>query len=187
MELNLKERKESLTQIYSGMSPVELKEEYNAYVKDKDFGMFYKVLMKEIAFRNQNNSKEDSFALCDILMSAFSANMVELHVHAPHFAREPGDHPVASPYARLQAQKTSLVTNLCHRNIDLEKSYGRFILPLLDGSRDRSAMREEMVEIIRSNKLSLNAKPYSEKTTEELNAEIDQELLNCARHALLVA
>ena len=136
---------------------------------------------------DQNNSKEDSFALCDILMSAFSANMVELHVHAPHFAREPGDHPVASPYARLQAQKTSLVTNLCHRNIDLEKSYGRFILPLLDGSRDRSAMREEMVEIIRSNKLSLNAKPYSEKTTEELNAEIDQELLNCARHALLVA
>ena len=58
MELNLKERKESLTQIYSGMSPVELKEEYNAYVKDKDFGMFYKVLMKEIAFRKQDNSKE---------------------------------------------------------------------------------------------------------------------------------
>ena len=49
----LKERKESLTYIYSGMSPSELIEEYDAYVEDKDEGMFYKVLIKEISKRSE--------------------------------------------------------------------------------------------------------------------------------------
>ena len=54
----LKERKEALTDIYSGRSPSELTEEYKAYVKDGDFGMFYKVLMKEILKRKELNNLE---------------------------------------------------------------------------------------------------------------------------------
>jgi len=133
------------------------------------------------------NSRDDALALGDILLSTFSANMVELHVHVPHFVQELSDRPVASPYARLQAQKSSRVTNLCHKTIELENTYGQFLLPLLDGTRDRSAIREEMVPIIRSKNLRLKGQPPSQKTTEELIAEIDSELENCARNALLEA
>ena len=92
---------------------------------------------------------------------------------------------MASPLARLQAQRTSQVTNLCHQTIELENTYGGPLLPLLDGTRDRGAIRTEMVEIIRPNDIRLNGKPPSEKSTAELIGEIDREVENCGRYALL--
>lgn len=130
---------------------------------------------------------EDALALGDVLLSAFSGNIVELHAHAPHFARTPGERPIASPLARLQARRSSQVTSLCHHTVELENTYGQPLLPLLDGTRDRGAIRTEMVEIIRSNDIPLNGKLPSEKSTAELIGEIDRELENCGRYALLLS
>jgi len=132
-------------------------------------------------------SEDGDMALCDILLSAFSGNMVELHVHAPQFAAEPGEYPVASAIATHQIRAEYLrVTNLCHKTVELNHTYGHFLLPLLDGTRDRQAIYAEMPEIIRANDVPLNGKSPSEKTTGELIAEIDAELLNCAKYALIM-
>jgi methyltransferase-like protein/2-polyprenyl-3-methyl-5-hydroxy-6-metoxy-1,4-benzoquinol methylase len=135
---------------------------------------------------DREKSEEDVLALGDILLSAFTANMVEIHVHTPHFARAPSDAPVASPYARLQSRASSRVTNLFHKTVELENTYGRALLPLLDGTRDRDSIRKEMTGIIRAGNLPLGGKLPSEKTTEDLFGEIDSELENCGRYALLV-
>ncbi|MBW1862161.1 MAG: methyltransferase regulatory domain-containing protein [Deltaproteobacteria bacterium] len=135
----------------------------------------------------QEKLTDDFSVLADTLLTAYSANIVELHIYAPHFVQEPGDRPVASALSRIQAQTDSLVTNLCHRTIGMEETYGRILLPLLDGTRDINAIHEEMVETIRLEKIPLNGKYPSEKTLEALTGEIDSELMNCARYALLEA
>ncbi|MCP4104447.1 MAG: methyltransferase domain-containing protein [Desulfobacteraceae bacterium] len=130
--------------------------------------------------------EDDAIALCDTLLSAISGNMIEFHTHIPHFVREPGDYPTASLFVREQIKAGSKVTSLCHRTIDLENTYGMFLLPLLDGTRDRQTIQKEMLELITLNNIPLNGKFPSEKTPDELVAEIDAELMNCAKYALLV-
>jgi methyltransferase-like protein len=131
--------------------------------------------------------RKDADVLAEMLLTAYSANIVELHAHNPRFIRKPGDRPVASALSRYQANKGSQVTNLCHRSIDLENTYGRILLPLLNGTRDIDAIRRETLETIRSKNIPLNGKYPSEKTTGELTGEIDSEIENCARYALLEA
>ncbi|MBW1802422.1 MAG: methyltransferase regulatory domain-containing protein, partial [Deltaproteobacteria bacterium] len=137
-------------------------------------------------FRDET-STEDAGVLAETLLTAYSANIVELHMYSPRFIREPGARPAASALSRYQANKGSQVTNLCHRSIELENTLGLILLPLLDGTRDIHTIHKEMVEKIRSNNMPLNGKYPSEKTTEELTGEIDSELRNCARFALLEA
>jgi methyltransferase-like protein len=86
-----------------------------------------------------------------------------------------------------QADAGSEVSNLCHQMIFLENTYGMFLLPLMDGTRSRQSIREEAMDIIRSGNIVLNGKPASEKSDEELLAEIDKEMANCAKYGLLVA
>ncbi|MCP4344661.1 MAG: methyltransferase domain-containing protein [Desulfobacterales bacterium] len=131
-------------------------------------------------------SEDDAAALCDTLLSAISGDMIEFYTHIPHFAREPGDYPIASLFVREQIKTCSRVTSLRHKTIELENTYGMFLLPLLDGTRNRQTIQKEMLEIIISNNIPLNGKFPSEKTSDELVAEIDAELMNCAKYALLV-
>ncbi len=73
----------------------------------------------------------------------YSDNLVELHVYAPHFVVEVSERPVASPVARLNAATRGPVTNVRHERVRLnEISY--YLMPYLDGSRDRAALLEIM-------------------------------------------
>ncbi len=73
----------------------------------------------------------------------YSDNLVELHVYAPHFVVEVSERPVASPVARLNAATRGPITNVRHERVRLnEVSY--YLLPYLDGSRDRAALLEIM-------------------------------------------
>lgn len=130
---------------------------------------------------------EESAALCEALMSGFSGSLIELYAYPRNFAREPGDYPVASRLARLQVRTGSKVTNLCHQTLELENTYGLFLLPLLDGTRSRRTIEEESLNIIRSGNIPLNGKFPYEKTEGELIAEINEELINCAKFGLLSA
>jgi len=73
----------------------------------------------------------------------YSDNLVELHVYAPHFVVEVSERPVASPVARLNAATHGPVTNVRHERVRLNEA-GCYLLPYLDGSRDRAALLEIM-------------------------------------------
>jgi methyltransferase-like protein/SAM-dependent methyltransferase len=93
-----------------------------------------------------------------------SGNLVELHVYAPHFVLEVGECPVASPVARLQAQRGAKVTNLRHERVDLDET-GHHLLPYLDGSRGRA----ELVGVLERLAAEGDIKPWQD-------TEADQEL-----------
>jgi SAM-dependent methyltransferase len=86
----------------------------------------------------------DRAALCDALLRAYAANLVQLHVRPPALTVEPGPRPEASPLARLQAREGPVVTNLRHASVRIEDALGRRLVVLLDGTRDRAALAADL-------------------------------------------
>jgi methyltransferase-like protein/SAM-dependent methyltransferase len=127
----------------------------------------------------------------------YSDNLVELHVYAPHFVVELSERPVASPVARLNAEKRGPVTNVRHERVRLnEVSY--YLLPYLDGSRDRATLLEIMEGWTAQGRIeeeqdgepaeeAAQARPGSESDRENTPAELlDSVLQQLANAALMV-
>jgi SAM-dependent methyltransferase len=78
------------------------------------------------------------------LWAAVDADLVALHVEAPAYTEYCGPRPRASALARLQARDAIDVTSLRHENVRMEEPAARRLLTLLDGTRDRAALRAEL-------------------------------------------
>lgn len=91
-------------------------------------------------FPNANDDGPVPRRLAEILVGAYGAGAIELHVHVPPLAAEAGERPVAPAVARAQAAVGSRVTNLWHENVDLDDPCARRLVALCDGTRDRPAL-----------------------------------------------
>jgi hypothetical protein len=66
-----------------------------------------------------------------------------------------GALPVACPMVRAEAARGDATTvNLRHERVELDV-LPRFVLPLLDGSRDASAIADAMADAVREGRLDL--------------------------------
>jgi hypothetical protein len=83
---------------------------------------------------------EDARVLGGVLIGAYSAGLIELHVHPLPFVRHVSAMPLASPLARRQLRDGPIVTNLRHTSVRMEDQRGRDLLELLDGTRDHAAL-----------------------------------------------
>jgi hypothetical protein len=109
-------------------------------------------------------SKEDTAALCELLMRACAAGLVELHTWAPSFVAEISERPIASPVARYQSLRGKRMTTLWHTIFDLNDDLGHRLLELLDGKRDSAALAEALTALIERGQdgISHNGKPVTE-------------------------
>jgi methyltransferase-like protein/SAM-dependent methyltransferase len=92
--------------------------------------------------------------LAQALVDLYLSNMVALHVHMPEFVLEPGERPLASPLARLQAATRSRVTNRLHMLIEVE-GLDRAVLRCLDGRHDRAELVEALTDWVASGRFEL--------------------------------
>lgn len=93
----------------------------------------------------------DVRALCDILLTAYSAGLVELSTTAPIFTVEVSEYPTVNPVARLQAERgDDFVATLRHSTLHIEDPLARHLLCLLDGTRNRADLLREMQGFIAS-------------------------------------
>ena len=120
--------------------------------------------------------QRDRVALCDALLRAYGANLVQLHVHPPSLAVSPGERPAASPLARHQAREGPVVTNLRHARVRIEDDLGRRLVELLDGSRDRAALAAELHAFVRES---------GTPVPDDLEDGLERSLRGLARLALL--
>ena len=91
------------------------------------------------------DAERDVAGLCDILLTAYAAGLVELSTVPSAFAVEVSERPLASPVARLQAARgDALVATLRHGSLHLEDALARHLLCLLDGTRTRVDLLREM-------------------------------------------
>jgi SAM-dependent methyltransferase len=93
--------------------------------------------------------EEDRAAVCGAMLRSYAGNLVQLHVVPPPLVTSVGDRPEASPLARHQARSGELVTNLRHASVRIDDDLGRRLVVLLDGTRDRSRLVEELSSFLR--------------------------------------
>ncbi|HEY5813999.1 MAG TPA: class I SAM-dependent methyltransferase [Terrimicrobiaceae bacterium] len=104
-----------------------------------------------------SNSQE----LCEILLQLYAGGLLELHVHTPSFVTYISDRPVASPLARLQVLTGNIVTALNYASIKLEDSLSRNLVQLLDGTRDRAAIKRDLKQLVTAGRATVLVKGSS--------------------------
>jgi methyltransferase-like protein len=127
--------------------------------------------------------------LADVLMQLQRSNLVELHIHPPRCTLQPGERPVASPYARLQARTAGQITNLRHRRVELD-GFARFVMRLLDGQHDRPAILAALAQAIKVDGVTIEHQGKTVSDPEEVLRLMTDSLEPClhklALNALLV-
>jgi hypothetical protein len=87
----------------------------------------------------------DPGALSDALWRAFRAGELDLAAAPARHVTVAGERPEASPVARWQAARGPELTNLRHEPVRLEDPFGRFLVRLCDGARNRAALADALV------------------------------------------
>jgi methyltransferase-like protein/2-polyprenyl-3-methyl-5-hydroxy-6-metoxy-1,4-benzoquinol methylase len=133
---------------------------------------------------------EDALELGKTILQSYAAGLAELHVHLPHYAQQVSERPAASRLARWQAQHGNFVTSLYHGSMAVEDALGRQMLFLLDGTRDRAGLLEELLAFVKTH--AANETPDgqpvvgdAEQTRVFLAAELEKNLAKLARMGLL--
>ncbi len=138
------------------------------YPDSIDFEGLVNEACKRLETSTYGKQDQEAQALAEIILKAYGANVIELHLHQTAVARIPGEQPVASPLARLQAKQGGLCTSLLHETIKFEDFLSQQLIMLLDGTRDRAALRQEMSELINSSEFVLTQGKEPEAQREEL-------------------
>ena len=134
---------------------------------------------------------EEARLLAEVILKAYGAGVAELSLHEPTFSLKPSERPVASPLARLQAQHGSIVTSLTYNTVKFEDLFGRQLLSLLDGTRDRETLLKEFSELIEQN-IQTDATTGSpvvelEKLRPTIAQKLDDKLAELGRLGFLLA
>ena len=134
---------------------------------------------------------DDEQSFGDRLLQGYAARAVELRVAAPRLTVAPSARPVASPLARLQAERGDTVTNLRHEPVQLPE-LPRRMLTLLDGTRDIGALMADIVKLAQEGKIGVRAHDGGPVVTDHAKLEkilrqhVEDNLPKLAHVALLL-
>jgi methyltransferase-like protein len=117
-------------------------------------------------------------------------SVVELYAGPFHFTLAPGERPLVSPLVRLQLRDSDTATNLRHWSIQAEDSLSRHLLRLMDGTRHRAAVAEELSRLVESGASELleGGEPFREpaRIRELIAGTLDQNIAKFARLAVFL-
>jgi len=86
-------------------------------------------------------------SVAEMLMRLVCSRALELRIHPPKIASSVSDRPIASSIARAQiARGYPMVTNQRHQDVELGNELSRKFVSILDGSRDRAALIQDLVD-----------------------------------------
>ena len=131
--------------------------------------------------------------LGELLITLYGGGMVELSTRAPDSTLTAGEHPEASTLARQQIRRSPVITTLRHKNGALEGKLIAHFLSLLDGTRDRAALRQALRHWVESGEAARACAPSEDTpagepvpTPEDLEASLEENLQKLARLELLI-
>ncbi len=134
--------------------------------------------------------EKESRALAEPLLRCFATTHVDLSVHplAPNL--ELSEHPAASRLTRAQAEESKVVTNQWHGTFQLT-DLQRQVVRQLDGTRDRPAIVEFLIDQVQSGKMMIHEKGIAVKEPERvrpiLTKIVEETLLQLSRAGLLTS
>jgi methyltransferase-like protein/SAM-dependent methyltransferase len=125
------------------------------------------------------------------MLTCMAAGVLEWRLTPVPFTTEVGERPQATHLARLEAERGYRVTSLRGETVSLDEIH-RQLLRLLDGSRGRAALSEDLLAMFRRGELVLHREgPDKTPVREEaemralLGPAVAKALENLARKALL--
>ncbi|HEX6174906.1 MAG TPA: class I SAM-dependent methyltransferase [Candidatus Binatia bacterium] len=138
------------------------------------------------------SAEDDARILGELLLRAYAGGIVEFSLVPPRLVTAPSEKPMVSALARLQSLEGTEVVNLRHFNLRIEDSLTRWLLQLLDGSRDRNALVDELVALVKSGAAAVETENGTiPKGAEEIRcflaAQVETKLAELAEMGLLVA
>lgn len=141
----------------------------------------------------RDNAAYDADVLAVSLFEAFilSTQIIDLHSYAPVLTDVIGQQPKASALARYQAQRGGNLTNLRHEQIEVDSgSLQRRLLPLVDGTRDRTALLKVLLDWAESGQVTVRDNDGKrlkdqDKLSRVLDLNLDAVLHWAARYSLL--
>ena len=138
------------------------------------------------------SADNDARILGELLLRAYAAGIVEFTLVPPRLATGPTEKPIASPLARLQSLEGTEVVNLRHYNLRVEDPLTRRLLQLLDGSRDRDALLDDLVSFVKSGAAAVETDngaitDNAEEVRCFLAVELERKLAEVAEMGLLMA
>jgi methyltransferase-like protein/2-polyprenyl-3-methyl-5-hydroxy-6-metoxy-1,4-benzoquinol methylase len=134
---------------------------------------------------DQKDPEKNASALSHVIETCHSLGIVELWTHpTDHILPVAGPFPRAAKWARWQAAHLPRLTSLRHTGVKVDDVI-RHVLPLLDGTRDRQALAEELVKQNVAAGESESAGPASTRDLHKARQVIDIALRTLAPFALL--
>jgi methyltransferase-like protein/trans-aconitate methyltransferase len=127
--------------------------------------------------------------LAAFLLRCYALGFVDLHSYPSNIVTDISERPMASPLARWQICQGQAVSTLRHVPLKIEDALGREVLRLLDGTRDRAALLNELSERVKAGSTPIYSDGKqvveTEKALELLAAQLDVSLGSLARLGLL--
>ena len=143
------------------------------------------------AEKQAEESEQEAQTLAEILLGVYAAGILEMHAYVPRCALEVSERPVASPLARFQIQSGNSVATLRHTNVSVEDVIGQRLLALLDGTRDRAALIDELQSFVKSDVAARSKADGTtveiEKVLQDVSNDLENNLTKLARLGLLIA
>lgn len=143
-------------------------------------------LLNQDAAQSFELGENDELILCEIFFRLYSTGMMQMHIHRPKYATVVSSEPTSSPLARWQIAQGDSVSNLRCEGIVIEDLLGRKLITLLDGTRDRQMLLDELTQYISSDDVEAPA-DVKEKIINDLPNALEENLKSLAERALLVA
>jgi len=138
-----------------------------------------------------SDAADDEEELGNALLQAHAVGCVQFHAHAPTFVTTVSERPVSSPLARLQLQQDNVVSTLRHTTLRIDDVLGRHLLMLLDGTRDRAMLLNDLGKFVVSGGTTISHEGKPVRDVEEilrcLADGLEEKLVSLARSAVLIA
>lgn len=145
---------------------------------------------RQIGSADASNPFNSAEAMNNTLLECFSRGLVELSACPSACVSRPGPRPTASPLARIQAERSLLITTLRHAVVQLEPAQA-YLLRLLDGTLDRQQLLERLIQAATTGALTIREgqTPIQdrERLTPVLDRVLESGLNSLARSALLLS
>jgi methyltransferase-like protein/SAM-dependent methyltransferase len=120
------------------------------------FETLWERLNEEVVWSSEYCPRPDHrTALAEALLNCFGLGLVELRLWRPPLDVDIGARPLASPLARLQSDLGDTVTTLLHTSVKVTDPLARRMLQLLDGTKDRPAIEQSLVQAVVSGRATL--------------------------------
>ena len=127
--------------------------------------------------------------MAELVLRRMLSGVVETTLTPRRFSATVGETPRATALARQQARASDWVTNQTHQTIVIQP-FERALLPLLDGTRTRAALRGELAERVLRGELKIehDGKVLAERQAIDsaMSILVENGLARLASNALLV-